>query len=74
MKGATCAGCRYCADGADGEGQGECRRHAPRPLMSGQLSPASGLLYDAPERDVYVTQWPSVHYAEWCGEFEPLED
>lgn len=26
--------------------------------------------YPAPNENCYQTQWPTVHHADWCGEFE----
>lgn len=52
-----CSVCRFFKDGAT-PGYGECRRRAP---VITESMPSHGL----------SGQWPRVHYADVCGEFEP---
>jgi hypothetical protein len=45
---------------------GFCRRYAPRPLIT-------GIGDGAEEWEAFqYAKWPSVHFDNWCGEFESI--
>ena len=58
----TCERCRFFRELVVGQ-SGECRKYAPQP----------GRLRLVPRRrpdDIYMPEWPEVHIADWCGDFE----
>jgi hypothetical protein len=59
MEDKCCKNCRFLERDDERRG-GECRRYAPRPIVS---EPGHG---DA--------LWPLVDAREWCGEFEESGD
>lgn len=57
----TCDRCRFYREVM--QGNGECRKFAPQPIK----------MRFGPRRepdDNYRPEWPTVHFADWCGEFE----
>lgn len=61
-----CDGCRFWfADSSEEGSTGECRRHAPRPLIEMRLD-------EAPDPDTArQAVWPITFGSEWCGDFGP---
>jgi hypothetical protein len=58
----TCGNCRFWVASRNEEGEGTCHRHAPRCVMSGQMT-----------EDGIDTVWPWVAAEDWCGEWEASE-
>jgi hypothetical protein len=61
-----CDDCRFWLGDSNEEGSaGECRRHAPRPLLEKDLD-------EEPFEDTArQTVWPITFGSEWCGDFGP---
>jgi len=61
----NCDNCRYYS--ADGQGEGDCRKHAPQPCA----------VRDRSGRDAdnvrIVSWWPRVMHSDWCGDYEPID-
>lgn len=58
----TCERCRFFREITLGT-DGECRKYAPQPNRM-RFGPRR-----KPDDD-YRPEWPTVHIADWCGEFE----
>jgi hypothetical protein len=59
--------CRNCAYWAPrGTDAGECRRHAPLPVLALHAPFATLEAFEG-------VGWPRTHSADWCGEFRPKE-
>ena len=63
----VCGSCRFFNAIRDEEGQ--CRRHAPRPIPWEVLFACARLATDADEPQT-ESAFPTVSIDEWCGEFE----
>jgi hypothetical protein len=50
---------------------GDCRRHAPRPILEGDTH--KWWKYGDTEPRDYATIWPTAGRLEWCGEHQPKE-
>lgn len=61
----TCENCRYFSP--EGNGDGECRRHAPAPYAVRHQ--------EKRDDDTASIQgwWPTVEEGDWCGEFESID-
>lgn len=58
----SCSDCLYHREHGDNSEIGECRRHAPAPVVEGETK--------NPKTDA---RWPLVwSNNDWCGEFEPV--
>lgn len=51
-----CEGCKFFG-GVSSDGYGLCRRHAP-------------VVVPGDEEAVRTSMWPTVHFADWCGEYQ----
>ena len=65
----ACLHCRYCYRYLRDEGYGQCRRHAPIPIMVN--------IFDNPEiLDEVIARpvWPEVELTDWCGEWQSITE
>lgn len=61
--------CRTCVHYAFNEDRakdvsGQCRRNSPHPMVTKA----------GDEEEEYTVSWPTVHYTDWCGDWEYFED
>lgn len=54
----NCGNCKHYMDG-------ECHRHAPKPILHGQMDQDS-----LDSMDSYSVAWPVLDSSDWCGEWE----
>jgi hypothetical protein len=66
----ACQGCRFWQS-ENGE-MGDCRRHAPRPIMDAQLPRAE--VPEGGEEAAGEAFWPITFASDWCGEFKERPD
>jgi hypothetical protein len=66
----SCQGCRFWQS-ENGE-MGDCRRHAPRPIMDAILPTVT--LAEGEEDTSDQAIWPVTFAGDWCGEFRERPD
>ncbi len=64
----TCFDCRFWRNKDEHE-YGECRRHAPQPVIGKQAEEWSNMA-PGPEDYDRTPWWPMTHWEEWCGEHQ----
>lgn len=64
----SCCSCRYYQSREldPNSGEGQCRRHAPRPLREDLVTDADGYVLSH-----VFARWPDVSVDDWCGEWRP---